>query len=136
MQKKIKRILNKISIMMGIDMPKIIFNSDNSFYTDGVIHLKMYDDFNKTLFLALHELRHHYQLLYLKRIKDSISKIIEDEMKNEKEYRKSYLECDAYTFSLYVFENILHISYSPGIEVKKMILNFQKKYSFVFTIFI
>ena len=134
MQKKIKRILNKISIMMGIDMPRIIFNTDNSFYTDDVIHLKMYDDFNKTLFLALHELRHHYQFIYIKNNNDYISNLLKYEMENYKylDYKNLYMEMDAYYFSLYVLNNILMIDYEIDNILLDMILKYISEYTFIF----
>lgn len=135
MKHKIKSVLIKVANMLNISMPKIIYDMDNSFYTDGVIHLKIYDDFNKTLFIALHELRHHYQFLYRKNIKDNMSKIINYEINHDIEYNLSYMEGDAYTFSLYIFENILNISYDVSIQTKEIIHIFKSNFSFVFSIF-
>ena len=45
-----------ISRILEINLPKIIFIDDVSFYFDGVIHISLLNDFNKMLFLGLHEL--------------------------------------------------------------------------------
>ena len=134
MKERIRKELNKIAHRLNISMPKIIYDNE-SYYTYGVIHLKIYEDYNKTLFLALHELRHHYQFLYVKRFKNDIARIIQYEMNHDINYFNSYMEGDAYTFSLYVLENIFHMKYQVSKETNRIIYNFKAKFSFCFNIF-
>ena len=137
MQKKIKNIVYKISKMLNIKPPKIIFGAFNhSFYTKGVCHIHLYDSYNKTLFLALHELRHHYQYAYMMHIEDSISNKIKEEWNRSVPYETSYIEGDAYTFSLFVFQMILHIPYKIENKTKEIIMHFLRENSFIFSIFL
>lgn len=137
MQKKIKNIIYKISKMLNITPPKILFGAfEHSFYTNGVCHIHVYDSYNKTLFLALHELRHHYQYTYMMHIEDSISNKIKDEWNRSIPYDVSYIEGDAYTFSLFVFQMILHIPYKIENKTKEMIIHFLRENSFIFSAFL
>lgn len=137
MQKKIKYIIYKISKMLNITPPKILFGIfGNSFYTAGVCHIHVYDSYNKTLFLALHELRHHYQYTYMIHIEDSISNKIKGEWNGCIPYDASYIEGDAYTFSLFVFQMILHIPYKIENKTKEIIIHFLRENAFIFSAFL
>ena len=123
--------------MLNINPPKILFGIfGNSFYTAGVCHIHVYDSYTKTLFLALHELRHHYQYTYMMHIEDSISNKIKYEWNGCIPYDASYIEGDAYTFSLFVFQMILHIPYKIENKTKEMIIHFLRENSFIFSAFL
>lgn len=133
MKNRIRRIIKRISILLEIDAPKIIFTNEAiSYYTYGVIHLSFSNNFKKMLFLALHELRHHYQYVYMISNMDSISNLISYEMNHAVEYKESYIEGDAYFFSSYVMNEILKMDYTVSKDTKDIILTFLKKHSFHF----
>ena len=109
--KRIKKIINDISNILRINPPNIKYGLVNGYFTNLIVIKK--EEYHKCLFIALHELRHHYQKYYIKNNNDYISSLLKYEMDNYDclDYKNLYMEMDAYYFSVYVFMYILKIDY-------------------------
>lgn len=124
-----------MSKVLNIIPPKVIYIQNGiSFYSQGILHIKLYEDVTKTLFLALHELRHYYQECYIKSYKNDLTKLIEYEMNsyNELNYNDLFIEMDAYAFAYYVMVHFIHIDYKPSLIVKEMIFKIEKDFSLIY----
>ena len=130
--KRIKRIINDISILLGVNPPNIKYGSFNGYFNDLIIIKK--EEYHKSLFIALHELRHHYQMNYIKNNDDYISLLLRYEMDNYNnlDYKNLYMEMDAYYFSVYVFMYILKMDYKIDNVLLDMILKYISEYTFIF----
>lgn len=134
MNNKIKYWINKMSRLLKIIPPRVVFIYNGpSFYSLGVLHIHVYDEYNKTLFLALHELRHYYQEIYKKSHNNAKALLIEYEMNhyNMKDYKSLFIERDAYSFAYYVMLHFIHIDYKPSFDVKEMIFNFEDNFMLI-----
>lgn len=126
MKNRIRYWINKMSKLLDIETPKVIFiHHSDSFYSLGVLHIHLYDEYPKTLFLALHELRHYYQEYYMNHHNNDLAKLIHYEMEhyNLLDYRSLFIERDAYSFAYYCMLHLIHIDYKPSLAVKEMILD-------------
>ena len=98
----LKNEIDKVLKILKINKPKFIKNKYMAFsYVPKIDTIFYYDyEYNKTLFLIIHELRHKYQYVYNKNI-----------FTYNKYYYNSVSELDAYYFSYYVIRNIFNINY-------------------------
>jgi len=131
---KIKIELSKISKFLNINKPTIIINKELAFsYVNNIIYIDENNDI-KSLFLALHELRHHYQYLYIKNNNDELKKIWKNEFDNYdlNNYLNYNIELDAYSFSYLILKYIYKINYNLPYLIKNKILEYIKKNKYLY----
>ena len=134
MNNKIKYWINKMSRILKIIPPRVVFIYDSpSFYSSMVLHIHVYHEYEKTLFLALHELRHYYQEIYMNTHNNEKALLIKYEMNHyhAKDYKSLFIERDAYSFAYYVMLHFIHIDYKPSLDVKEMVFNFEKNFMLI-----
>ncbi len=109
--------------VLKIKPPKIyISNFNYSFIINNEIYINIKQDFKLVLFQALHELRHHYQILYIMDNNDDKSKRWKNEMfnYNPSDYINLDIEIDAYKFA-YEMITRLGINYLLSKRLKEVI---------------
>ena len=117
--------IKKISKILNISSPKIIYNPYLAFsYMENIIYYKKLDDEFKMLFLFFHELRHHYQSIYIKNNKTQLSSLWKDEMDNYNiEYYLDYdIEIDAYSFAYLILKYRYNFNYLLSDNIKNIVL--------------
>ena len=132
---QIKKEIRRICDLLKITYPNIIFNDNLAFsYCNETIYLKKISNKNKLLFLALHELRHYYQELYVKNNNDFISEKWKYEMDRYKmaDYMSYEIELDAYAFSYLILKNIYNIEYVLPNEIKNSVLTYISKNKYLY----
>ena len=108
---------------LKIEPPKIyVSNFYYSFIINNEIYINIKQEFKYVLFQALHELRHHYQLLYIMNNTDSKSLRWKEEFNNynKSNYKNLTIEIDAYKFAYKTIKS-LGIKYPLSKEVKEVI---------------
>ena len=120
-----KKEIDKVSKLLNISSPKIIYNPYLAFsYMENIIYYKKLDDEFKMLFLFFHELRHHYQSIYIKNNKTQLSSLWKDEMDNYNiEYYLDYdIEIDAYSFAYLILKYRYNFNYLLSDNIKTIVL--------------
>lgn len=121
-----KYIIIKVSKILNINLPRFINNKELAFsYIPNVIYYKY---LKKTNFYAaiFHELRHHYQYIYMKKNSDSLSLTYEIEFSNYDKfnYYNLNIELDAYAFSYIMMKKIFNIDFDFKIIKKERIISY------------
>lgn len=122
--------IKKISKILNISSPKIINNPYLAFsYMDNVIYYEKIDDKYKLLFLLFHELRHHFQYLYIKNNISKLSNIWKYEMDNYdlNHYLDYDIELDAYSFSYLILKYYYNYDYKLPLIIKNKVLDYINK---------
>ena len=121
-----KNTITKICKILNISLPRFINNKYLAFsYTPGVIYYKYLKkpDFYAAIF---HELRHHYQYLYIKNNDNSLASLYELEFSfyDKLNYYKLNVELDAYAFSFLMMKNFFNINYQFKNIKEEVIINY------------
>ena len=134
----IEKYIKKLSILFNIKEPKIIYNDILGFgYRNKTLYLKKNVEFNKKLFLSIHEFRHYYQDLYIENNDDYLSILWEYEMNNYDigNYLSYNIELDAYAFSYLVMNYYFNIPYELPNIIKENVLHFIEKNKYLYLYF-
>jgi hypothetical protein len=125
----IKKIIKKVCDFLQIKEPIIEYNAINScFYNNGIIHLNKKLENNKLIYLAIHELRHYYQDLYIKNNNDNLSEKWKYEMDNYNTdmYLDYDIEIDAYSFAYLALKYLFNIKYKLHPTIEEIVFKYIK----------
>ncbi len=134
----IRKYIRRLSILFNIEEPKIVYNDLLGFgYKNKTLYLKKEIDFNKKLFLSIHEFRHYYQELYIENNMDYLSILWEYEMNNYSldNYLSYSIELDAYAFAYLAMNNYFHIKYELPEIIKENVLHYIEKNKYLYLLF-